>query len=198
MEYTERLMAGSASTSPEARGQQTIIHDILDSSLSSHDKSLQRVFEDVTSVSGAGFETSGSVLRLLSFHVFSRPEILQRLLDELDSAGLPRSNEIELKTLEQLPFLTSTIKEGLRLSPGVATRMARIAPDRDIFYKDWIIPAGTPVGMTTVLMHTDENIYPNPNLFQPERWMEGSSIRKSAEHAYAPFSKGTRMCVGMQ
>lgn len=27
--------------------------------------------------------------------------------------------------------------------------------------------------------------------------MEGSSIRKNAEHAYAPFSKGTRMCVGM-
>ncbi|KAG6365865.1 hypothetical protein INS49_000041 [Diaporthe citri] len=197
MAYTERLMAGSASTSLEARGQQTIIHEILDSQLNPHDKSLQRVFEDVTSVSGAGFETTGSVLRLLSFHVFDRPEIIQRLFGELDSAGLSRSNVIELKPLEQLPFLTSTIKEGLRLSPGVATRMARIAPDRDLFYKDWRIPAGTPIGMTRVLMHTDENIYPNPQFFEPERWMEGSGIRKNAEHAYAPFSKGTRMCVGM-
>lgn len=191
-------MTGSESTSPEARGQHTIIHEILDSSLSSHEKSLQRVFEDVTSVSGAGFETTGSVLRLLSFHVFSSPEILQRLRDELDSAGSSRSNVIDLKTLEQLPFLTSTIKEALRLSPGVATRMARIAPDRDLFYKDWRIPAGTPVGMTTMLMHTDEKIYPNPRSFQPERWMDGSGIRKNAEHAYAPFSRGTRMCVGMQ
>lgn len=191
-------MAGSAPESPEAREQHTIIHEILDSPLNSHDKSLQRVFEDVTSVSGAGFETSGSVLRLLCFHVFSRPEILQRLLEELDSAGQSRSGVVELKTLEQLPFFTSTIKEALRLSPGVATRMARIAPDRDLFYKSWRIPAGTPVGMTTLLMHTDENTYPKPYLFQPERWLEGSGIRKNADHAYAPFSKGTRMCVGMQ
>lgn len=198
MAYTERLMADSESTSPEAEAQHTIVHEILGSSLSSHDKSLQRVFEDVTSVSGAGFETSGSVLRLLCFHIFSRPEILRRLRDELESIGSLRSDVIELKTLEQLPFFTSTIKEALRLSPGVATRMARIAPDRDLFYKSWRIPAGTPVGMTTILMHTDEKIYPNPYSFQPERWIERSSIRKNAERQYAPFGRGTRMCVGMQ
>lgn len=198
MAYTERLMADAESTSPEVEAQHTMVHEILGSSLSSHDKSLQRVFEDVTSVSGAGFETSGSVLRLLSFHVFSKPEILQRLRDELESVGSSRSNVIKLKTLEQLPFFTSTIKEALRLSPGVATRMARIAPDRDLFYKSWKIPAGTPVGMTTVLMHTDEKIYPNPYPFQPERWIERSSIRKTADQPYAPFGRGTRMCLGMQ
>lgn len=174
-------MADSESTSPETEASHTIVHEILGSSLSSHDKSLQRVFEDVTSVSGAGFETSGSVLRLLCFHIFSRPEILQRLRVELESAGSSHSNVVELKTLEQLPFFTSTIKEALRLSPGVATRMARIAPDRDLFYKNWSIPAGTPIGMTTILMHTDEKLYPNSYVFQPERWMERNSIRKDAE-----------------
>lgn len=183
MEETKRLMAASASTSPEERGQQTIVHEILDSSLNSHDKSFQRIFEDVTSVSGAGFETSGSVLRLLCFHVFNSPRILHTLARELKSAGLSHSNAMELKKLEQLPFLTAIIMEGLRLSPGVATRMARIAPDRDLFYKGWRIPAGTPVGMTTILMHTDEKNYPDPYSFQPERWMDASSVRKNAEHA---------------
>lgn len=89
--------------------------------------------------------------------------------------------------------------EALRLSPGVATRMARIAPDRDLFYKSWRIPAGTPVGMTTILMHTDEKVYPDPNSFRPERWMDDSDFRKNVEHKYyAPFSRGTRMCIGMQ
>lgn len=32
--------------------------------------------------------------------------------------------------------------EGLRLSAGAATRMARIAPERDISYESWLIPAG--------------------------------------------------------
>lgn len=199
MADTERLIDSAASTPREDRDQQTIVHEILDSQLGSHDKSFQRVFEEVTSVSGAGFETLGGVLRLLCFHIFSDPEILERLLRELDAAGIAGLDSKGWRTLEQLPFLTSVIMEGLRLSPGVATRMARIAPDRDLFYKDWQIPAGTPVGMTTILMHTDEGIYQSPNSFRPERWMDGGGSRKNADHPYyAPFSKGTRMCIGMQ
>lgn len=135
----------------------------------------------------------------MCFHVFSNPGIHKRLLHEVNSAGFPGRGSAALRTLSQLPFLNSTIMEGLRLSPGVATRMARIAPDRDLFYKDWRIPAGTPVGMTTILMHTDEETYPDRNAFRPERWIDDIDFRKDLEHHYyAPFSRGTRMCIGMQ
>lgn len=87
--------------------------------------------------------------------------------------------------------------EGLRLSPGIATRMAGIAPDRDLVYKEWVIPKGTPVGMTTLLMHLDGSIYPNPKVFDPERWAD-LDTRKKYEKIYAPFSRGTRSCLGMQ
>lgn len=186
MAETERLIA-SASTPSGKRGPRTIVHEILDSQLGKHDKSFQRVFEEVTSVSGAGFETTGGVLRLLSYCVLS---LVVQVHQE--------PGTIDLRKLELLPFLTAVVMEGLRLSPGVATRMARIAPDRDLCYRDWRIPAGTPVGMTTILMHTDERSYPNPYSFRPERWMDGSGGRKNVDHAYAPFSRGTRMCVGMQ
>lgn len=76
--------------------------------------------------------------------------------------------------------------------------MARIAPDRDLYYKGFQIPAGTPVGMTTILMHTDERSYPDPNSFQPERWLDDNDGLKTAEKGFAPFSRGTRMCIGMQ
>lgn len=64
--------------------------------------------------------------------------------------------------------------EGLRLSPGIATRAARVA-DKDLFLGggsgggDWRIPAGTPVGMTMILMHNDERLYPDPLRFNPQR-----------------------------
>ncbi|ROV86947.1 hypothetical protein VMCG_10772 [Cytospora schulzeri] len=191
-------MAAAVSSGPNAceKSQRTIVHEILDSKLPPHDKSFQRVFEDVSSVSGAGIETPGGVLRLIFFHAFSNTEILQKLRTELEDAKASHSDVRELKVLEKLPYLTSTIMEGLRLSPGTATRMARIAPDRDLFYKEWPIPAGTPVGMTTILMHTDERLYPDPYSFDPERWMNEQG-RKSSDKAYAPFSKGTRMCLGM-
>lgn len=61
----------------------------------------------------------------------------------------------------------------------------------------WRIPAGTPVGMTTMLMHEDKSLYPEPKRFKPERWMEIEARRK-AEKTYAPFSRGTRVCLGMK
>lgn len=86
--------------------------------------------------------------------------------------------------------------EGMRLSPAIATRAARVT-DKDIFYGDWRIPAKTAVGMTTLLMHTDEKLYPNPMHFNPDRWINLTS-RKAAEENFAPFSRGTRICLGMQ
>ncbi|KAI8948744.1 cytochrome P450 [Xylaria longipes] len=73
----------------------------------------------------------------------------------------------------------------------------QIAPDRDLFYKEYRIPTGTPIGMTTISMHTDEELYINPKFFNPERSMD-HNVRRNAEKAYAPFSRGTRMCLGMQ
>lgn len=87
--------------------------------------------------------------------------------------------------------------EGLRFSPGNATRMARIAPDRVLVYGGWHIPAVIPVGMTSILMHMDERVYPEPERFEPERWMDGE-VRRKAEKTFAPFSRGSRNCGGMQ
>jgi cytochrome P450 len=94
------------------------------------------------------------------------------------------------------------LTEGLRLSPAIATRAARIS-DRDLFYGgQWRIPAGTPVGMTTLLMHTDEALYPDPMRFDPERWMVVDPNTKlrvvERRRWFAPFSRGTRVCLGMQ
>ncbi|KAJ3552166.1 hypothetical protein NPX13_g11177 [Xylaria arbuscula] len=231
MQDTKDVMASinNEPTTPQTSNcaRRTIVHEILSSKLPPQDKRFQRVFEDVTSVSGAGFETTGSALRLICFHIFSNARILSNLRRELKSAGVehvesptnPNSNPnpndndnnlnntspiLPLKTLEKLPYLTATITEGLRLSPGVATRMARIAPDRDIVYRhsgndrsSYRIPAGTPVGMTTLLLHTDEEIYPDPLSFNPERWINEKRKPEGETPLYAPFSRGTRVCLGM-
>jgi cytochrome P450 len=155
---------------------------------------------DVATITGAGFETTAAVMRLTCYHVFSNADILQRLRAELATVTELSSIEdrnVKVKELEQLPYYTSILMEGLGLSPAIGSRMARIAPDRDLFYGDSRIPAGTPVSMTTILMHTDETLYLAPLSFNPDRWMDVEA-RKKIEKVYAPFSKGTRMCLGMQ
>jgi len=147
-------------------------------------------------VTGAGFETTANALRLIFYHVFTNGQILQRLRRELSVAAAGSSGPLPLKALEQLPYLTSVLMEGMRLSPAIGTRAARVT-DKDLLYGDWRIPAGTPVGMTTLLMHTDERLYPDPMCFNPDRWVDPKA-RRAAEKTFAPFSRGTRICLGMQ
>nr|QED55508.1 TRI23 [Trichoderma turrialbense] len=195
MRDTRDIMDTVNSSKRDPGASRTLINNILESELPPSDKTFERVFVDTFTVAAAGFETTGNVLRLILFHTYTKSEILEKLRAELNAAGVDSPTNLDLKALEQLPYLTAVIEEGLRLSPGIATRMGRIAPDRDIFYKEWRIPAGTPFGMTQILMHTDENLYPDPQSFNPERWID-LQLRKKAEKAYAPFSRGTRMCLG--
>lgn len=169
-----------------------MVHAICNSDLPPSEKTFERIFEEVATVTGAAFETTANVLRLILFHIYTNERILTNLRKDLATVG----DNSTLRELEQLPYLTAVLSEGLRLSPAVASRAARIS-DKDLFYGDWRIPAGTPVGMTTLFMHTDETLYPDPMRFEPDRWM-GSDARNSTGSTYAPFSKGTRVCLGMQ
>lgn len=89
------------------------------------------------------------------------------------------------------------IKEGLRLGCGVTSRLQRISHEPLLFpdltnHRDWIIPAGTPVSMTSILIHHDESIFPNSEEFRPERWED-----PLLERYLVAFSKGSRQCLGM-
>ncbi len=102
-----------------------------------------------------------------------------------------------MATVEQLPYLTGCVQECIRLSYGVCTRLQRIAPDETLTFndgnKDWFIPPGTPVSMTSVLIHHDESVFPDSRKFSPERWIGHPDLAKYL----VSFSKGTRQCIGI-
>ncbi|RYP91984.1 hypothetical protein DL770_001905 [Monosporascus sp. CRB-9-2] len=148
--------------------------------------------DEVITVAGAAFETTPYTLSVTLYNAYSKPQILQHLRAELLSAGLNK-RETSIAELEKLPYLAAVLSEGLLFSPALATRMARVAPDRDLVHGKQRIPAGTPVGMTALLMHTDPEGYPDPIRFTPDRWMDVEA-RKRMDKAYA---RGTRICVGM-
>ncbi|KAG8159002.1 hypothetical protein KVR01_011445 [Diaporthe batatas] len=196
---TETLMTAAqhGSSAPSINTQKrTVVHEILESRLPPHEKAFVRVFEEVSTVTGAGFETTASALRLIFINLFSNAEILQRLRAELSIINPQSGGGPSLQELKRLPYLTSVLMEGLRLSPALGTRMARVSPDRTLRYGGWQIPAGTPVGMTVILMHTDGTVFPDPWSFKPDRWMD-PELRIKAERSFAPFSRGTRICLGM-
>lgn len=116
--------------------------------------------------------------------------MLLRLRQELkqvmpDPAVIP-----SLPTLEKLEYLSAIVAEGHRITTGVLHRLPRISPHHPIVYGDWEIPAGWPVGMSSIYMHFNEDIFPSPQEFDPDRFLgEGGQKRKKY---LVPFGKGTR------
>lgn len=104
-------------------------------------------------------------------------------------------SEYNTSSLEQLPYLSACINEGLRLHGGVIWRSQRLAPE-PIVYKDWVIPAGTPLSSSTYFAHYNEKIFPNARGFIPERWLENGGEGNDLKKFLVAFGKGSRMCLG--
>jgi cytochrome P450 len=62
---------------------------------------------------------------------------------------------------------------------------------------DQIIRKGTPVIVFIYGIHHDPSVFPNPDLFDPERFADNSLISEErSPFAFIPFSAGSRNCIG--
>jgi cytochrome P450 len=64
---------------------------------------------------------------------------------------------------------------------------------------EYVIPQGTPVGMTSVLVHHNEKLFPHSKEFDPTRWLDAEGKRdRSREKYILSFSRGSRQCIGIK
>ncbi|KAK0384864.1 hypothetical protein NLU13_7342 [Sarocladium strictum] len=149
----------------------------------------------------AGTETTAATLTVITYHLLSQPKIYARLMESL--GGLEPSN-LKWTELEQRPYLWAVIQETLRMTPGVSHRSSRIARTEDLVYKsrdgksEWVIARGTPVSMTSMINHWDEELFPNPDQFLPERWLVDGQPDYKLQKFLIAFGKGSRSCIGEQ
>lgn len=108
------------------------------------------------------------------------------------------TSHCQLQQLEALPYLSAIINEGIRFTYGVSHSLQRIAPNEVLQYQGWAIPESTPIGMRSLLANHEEAVFPDSYAFRPERWIEAAEQGISLEKYHLSFSRGTRMCVGMQ
>jgi len=175
----------------------TIFHELRDSDLPPSEKTMPRLADEGNILIGAGSETTAQVLAVLSFHLLDNPDILARLREELDAVMPTLDTEVKWSQLEQLPFLTAVLKEALRISSPVLTRLPRISPNEDLRYGSWTIPAGIPVSMSCYSLDNNPNIHPSPHKFDPQRWLKTQAEGMRLDKYFVPFAKGSRNCLGL-
>ncbi|KAJ4505583.1 hypothetical protein HRR83_008582 [Exophiala dermatitidis] len=175
----------------------TIFQTLLDSDLPPHEKTVDRLQDEGQVLIGAGSETTAKALSIITFFLLEDKRKLERLRAELKAIPSKGDGRFSLTDLEQLPYLTAAINEGIRLMHGVTTRLPRVSPTEPLRYKDWIIPPGTPVSESNYFVHMDKTIFPNPAEYDPGRWLRAAEAGIRLDRYLVSFTKGSRMCVGI-
>ena len=163
------------------------------------EKSLARLADECSILLIAGSETPAKALAIIYYHLMANPSKLLRLRAELKAAMRDFRQIPSQAILEKLPYLSAVIHEGLRLHGGIVARTQRLAPN-PLQYKQWTIPARTPLSCISAFIHYDPEIFPEPRAFKPERWLEvsadGDRINQGLKRHFVAFGRGTRNCLG--
>ena len=134
----------------------------------------------------AGHETTAVSLAWALYALHADPEVLERARAEVDALGPDPAPD----ALARIPYLNALIDETLRLYPIVDVFFRRLL--RPWSFAGYELPAGVCLCPAIVLVHRDPELYPDPERFDPERFMG----RKPRPHEYLPFGGGNRRCIG--
>ena len=121
----------------------------------------------------AGHETTATALAWAFDELFRHPAALDRLHEE-----------------DNDEYLDAVIKEVLRLHPPIAFVDRKLTADLET--AGHRLPAGTIVAPCIYLAHRRADLYPEPDAFRPERFLD----RPPETYGWLPFGGGVRRCVG--
>jgi cytochrome P450 family 135 len=134
------------------------------------------IHDELLTLLVAGHETTATALSWAVERLIRHPGKLERLRAEVEAG--------------EEAYLTATIQETLRLRPVIVGVLRRLTEPVEI--GGWSLPAGMTVMPSIHLVHRDPTIYPDPDAFRPERFLE----TPPGTYTWIPFGGGVRRCLG--
>ncbi|KAK2777273.1 hypothetical protein FQN52_003184 [Onygenales sp. PD_12] len=151
----------------------------------------------------AGSSTTADFLSALFWNL-SLPEnkrYQDRLQHELRTAGIIQGTEVDLSTIQQLPYLNCVLRETLRTDPPIPFGLPRVVKEknRDVTVMGIRIKPGTTISTQPYSIHRDPNTFHNPDVWDPDRWdiPITSPAYRQMLRMFMPFGYGARMCPGI-
>ena len=144
----------------------------------------------------AGYETTATTLSFSAYELALNHEIQNKLHKELKLA-MNDDGEIDYDVLSKLPYLDAVISETLRKYPPVQRLERTATQSYQIPNTSIVINKGDVVYVPVYAIHHDEEYYPDPEKFIPERFLP-ENRHKIKPFTYLPFGSGPRNCIGMR
>jgi cytochrome P450 len=130
----------------------------------------------------AGHETTANSLAWAFERLVRTPDAYERLRD------VARSGDAEYA--DEDGWIEATIHETMRSRPVIPMIGRRVMKPWQL--GEHVVPAGTSVLMSILLLHHREDVYPDPFAFRPERFV---GVRPGT-YTWIPFGGGIRRCLG--
>jgi cytochrome P450 len=134
------------------------------------------IHDELLTLLVAGHETTATALAWAVERLIRHPDKLARLRAEVEAG--------------EEAYLTATIQETLRLRPVIVIVIRRLTEAVEL--GGYRLPAGANVVPSIHLVHREPTIYPDPDSFRPERFLE----TPPGTYTWIPFGGGVRRCIG--
>ncbi|MCV3213330.1 cytochrome P450 [Plectonema radiosum NIES-515] len=168
--------------------------DVLSLMMSFRDEQGQpltdvEILDNLLLLLSTGNESTTAAICWSWYCVYRNPEIQEKLLQEIENLG-DCSDPINLY---RLPYLTAVCNETLRMYPITMFILPRgVKTSTEI--AGYELQPGNIVSISNYLLHRQEYLYPAPDEFKPERFIE----RQFSAYEFMPFGGGIRSCIGAE
>ncbi|GFY61343.1 cytochrome P450 4c3 [Trichonephila inaurata madagascariensis] len=158
--------------------------------------SEEDIREDVKVFIFAGHDTASIAMTWALFLIGLYPDIQAKIHEELDRIfGDDVDRYVTENDLNELEYLDCVIKESNRLYSPAPMFGRQIYEDTNIC--GHTIPKGASCIVLAHFLHRDEDVFPDPEKFDPDRFLPENSIN-IPEFAFVPFAAGPRNCIGQR
>ncbi|KAI8666856.1 hypothetical protein NCS57_00912600 [Fusarium keratoplasticum] len=155
--------------------------------------------EDISSLTanmiGGGVDTttSSTLTLILAMCVF--PEVQRKAQEELDRV-VGQDRYPEWADEEHLPYIRAVVSETLRWRTVTILGGIPHAPIRDDEYNGYFIPKDTAITGNLWAIHRNPREFPEPDVFRPERFLDGLERPYPNKKGHNAFGWGRRQCSG--
>lgn len=140
----------------------------------------------------AGHHTSSGTAAWVLLELLKQPHHLRQVREELD-ALLGAAGGVTFQSVREVPKLENVLKEVLRLHPPLIVLMRQVS--EPLQFKQYRIEPGDMVWAAPPVTHRMSNLFPNPEVFDPDRYNDERAEDKNLM-AYQPFGGGKHKCSG--
>ncbi|TFK73293.1 cytochrome P450 [Pluteus cervinus] len=144
-------------------------------------------------VFSGGMDTTSAGLKIVLLALATHPDVQKKAQAEISS--VTRNTRLpDFDDRASLPYLGAIIREALRWKPPAPLGVPHQSTQEDV-YKGYLIPQGTIIMSNIWAMTRNEEIYPDPESFKPERFLNPDGTLNSDDR-YLTFGFGRRVCPG--